>query len=140
MERDSSKSFPEIFKDQYDLKGLYRFLNNEKVEVPSFIESYRKGLITWVLAQKKDTPFYLFQDSTFGKYAGRKVDLGYLETGTDNGVLIHNGILTTSDFEPLGLGVQQFIRGRPVKENVANMVKNIKEPLVHLSKKRATNG
>jgi hypothetical protein len=110
MERDSSGSFPEIFKDQYELKGLYRFLNNEKVEVSSFIESYRKGLTTWALSQKEDTPFYLFQDSTFGKYPGRKVDLGYLETGTDNGVLIHNGILTTSDFEPLGLAVQQFIQ------------------------------
>jgi hypothetical protein len=110
MERDSSGSFPEIFKDQYELKGLYRFLNNEKVEVSSFIKSYRKGLTTWALSQKEDTPLYLFQDSTFGKYAGRKVDLGYLETGTDNGVLIHNGILTTSDFEPLGLAVQQFIQ------------------------------
>lgn len=110
MERDSSKSFPEIFKDQYDLKGLYRFLNNEKVKVSDFIESYRKGLTNWVLSQKESSPLYLFQDSTFGKYAGRKVDLGYLETGTDNGVLIHNGILTSSDFVPLGLGVQQFIQ------------------------------
>jgi hypothetical protein len=95
------------------LKGFYRLINHDSVSSEGIINAYRKGLTNWSLdlpEGRKDTYFYLFQDSTYGKYPGRKVDLGYLQTGTDNGVVIHNGILTDSNYLPLGLPIQQFIQ------------------------------
>ncbi|RYU97541.1 IS4 family transposase, partial [Emticicia agri] len=50
------------------------------------------------------------QDSTVGNYPTRQMDLGYLQTGSDNGVLIHNGILTDNHYVPLGLPIQEFIQ------------------------------
>lgn len=113
MSSDSSASFPNIFKNQYDLKGFYRLVNNANVSSEAIIQSYRKGLSEWscdLPKPAKDKFFYIFQDSTIGKYHGRSVDLGYIQTGNDNGVVIHNGIMTDSDYVPLGLPIQQFIQ------------------------------
>lgn len=95
------------------MKGFYRFLNHEGVNSGDMLSSYRKGLSQWTRslpADEKPACLYLFQDSTFGKYHNRKVELGYLERPHDNGVLIHNGILTDDQFVPWGLAVQQFIQ------------------------------
>lgn len=95
------------------MKGFYRLINHDSVSSQGIINGYRKGLINWSLdlpEGQKGKYFYLFQDSTYGKYPGRKVDLGYIQTGTDNGVVIHNGILTDSNYVPLGLPIQQFIQ------------------------------
>ena len=95
------------------MKGFYRFLNHEEVRPKDILASYRLGLSQWMSSlAKAERPkhLYLFQDSTFGKYHGRKVELGYLERAHDNGVLIHNGILTDEHFVPCGLPVQQFIQ------------------------------
>ena len=97
----------------HDLKGFYRFLNHDKVAPGDMLNSYRKGLIQWarsLSADEKPSCLYLFQDSTFGKYHNRKVELGYVERPHDNGVLIHHGILTDEQFVPWGLAVQQFIQ------------------------------
>lgn len=113
LQRGSHLSFPKVFKNQYELKGFYRFLSHDAVDSSSLIGAYRRGLNKWAKSLTpctKPARVFLFQDSTFGKYGGRKLDLGYLETGQDNGLLIHNGILTDGDFVPLGLPVQQFIQ------------------------------
>lgn len=108
----SNRSFPQIFKDQYSLKGLYRFANNKRVHPAAFGEAYRRGLYDQAcLVPKAERPtrYFVFQDSSTAKYNGRGVELGYIETGKDNGVLLHHGILTDDKFVPLGLPVQQFI-------------------------------
>lgn len=99
----------------HDLKGFYRFLNHKEVGPEDMLRAYRKGLIQWACSlssDEKPSCLYLFQDSTFGKYHHRKVELGYLERPHDNGVLIHNGVLTDEHFVPWGLAVQQFIQRR----------------------------
>jgi hypothetical protein len=113
LQTGCDQSFPKVFKNPYDLKGFYRFLNHEGVSPKDILASYRLGLTQWMSSlAKAERPnhLYLFQDSTFGKYHGRKVDLGYLERRDDNGVLIHNGILTDEHFVPCGLAVQEFIQ------------------------------
>lgn len=108
----SEKSFPQVFKNQYELKALYRFANNSHVEHKAFGQAYRRGLYEYVVSldESERAPFYfLFQDSSTAKYNKRLVELGYTETGTDNGVLLHHGILTDEKFTPLGLPIQQFI-------------------------------
>lgn len=110
---DSSLSFPHVFKNQYALKGFYRLVNHNQLNSEDIIKSYRKGLIEYSLSQSladKKQYYYLFQDSTVGKYPTRKMDLGYIQTGSDNGVVIHNGILTDNNYLPLGLPIQTFIQ------------------------------
>ncbi|RYU89893.1 IS4 family transposase, partial [Emticicia agri] len=95
------------------MKGLYRLVNNSELNCADIIKSYRKGLIAYSLTQSlpdKKQYYYLFQDSTVGNYPTRQMDLGYLQTGSDNGVLIHNGILTDNHYVPLGLPIQEFIQ------------------------------
>ncbi len=108
----SDKSFPQIFKDQHKLKALYRFANNERVKPAAFGQAYRRGLSAAACAladPDKPRRYFVFQDSSTAKYNSRSVELGYTETGSDNGVLLHHGILTDDKFVPLGLPVQQFI-------------------------------
>jgi len=108
----SEKSFPQVFKNQHELKALYRFANNGLVQHDCFGKAYQRGIYEYVdrLDQSDRPPFYyLFQDSSTAKYNKRLVELGYTETGKDNGVLLHHGILTDAKFTPLGLPIQQFI-------------------------------
>lgn len=108
----SNQSFPQIFKNPYSLKGLYRFANNKRVHPSAFGEAYRRGLYEQAcgLAESnRPQRYFVFQDSSIAKYNKRGVELGYIETGKDNGVLLHHGILTDDKFVPLGLPVQQFI-------------------------------
>lgn len=108
----SNMSFPQIFKNQYDLKGLYRFANNERVSPEGFSKSYVKGiyeLLAKLPASEKPSRFFLFQDSSTASYNDRNVELGYTETGTDNGIMLHHGILTDDKYVPWSLPIQQFI-------------------------------
>jgi len=112
FESDSSASFPNIFKDQYQLKGFYRVNNNASVTPEAIVSSYVKGLTSHYNSISKEArPKYmiLYQDTTFGKYPSRKFDIGYLETGKDNGLGLHSGVLTTPDFVPVGVPCQDFI-------------------------------
>lgn len=109
----SSKSFPRIFQDSYQLKGFYRMINNKKVTPEGFFEGYNKGLIDYFRKEhtKGDDEFlFNYQDTTFGKYHQRKkLQLGYLQHPNSNGLQIHTGILTNSRYIPLGPSHQQII-------------------------------
>ena len=94
-ESGSSKSFPNIFQDAYQLKAFYGMINNPKVTAEKFLEGYTQGLIDHFSAplEQSNDFLYVYQDSTFGKYHDRKkLKLGYIEKLTDNGLLIHSGI------------------------------------------------
>ena len=112
-ESGPANTFPGIFKDQKELKGFYRFVNNPSVRQENIYAGYRKGLASLAKTDVRimEQPrLYLFQDTTYGKYHNRKgLKLGYLETLSDNGVVLHNGILTDGQFNPLGIPVQEFI-------------------------------
>jgi len=112
-EMGPENSFPSIFKDGKELKGFYRLVNNPSVGRESIFAGYQRGLVSLAKTDKrlmKQSRLYLFQDTTYGKYHNRKgLELGYLETGWDNGVVLHNGILTDGEFNPLGIPVQEFI-------------------------------
>ena len=111
-ESGSSKSFPNIFQDAYQLKAFYGMINNPKVTAEKFLEGYTQGLIDHFSAplEQSNDFLYVYQDSTFGKYHDRKkLKLGYIEKLTDNGLLIHSGILTSSNYIPLGVVHQQII-------------------------------
>lgn len=107
-------SFPAIFQSRSELKAFYRLANNKKVK-PEMIRSScscsLENLVVNDSALSGEPYLLLFQDTTFGKYHHRKgLELGYFnDPATDNGVLIHHGILTGTDFVPLGLPVQDFI-------------------------------
>jgi hypothetical protein len=85
-----SLSFPNIFKDQYQLKGFYRFINNKSISHNTFIESYKLGLVQYSNKQKNiERPWILIQDSMFTDFHDRKLDMGYTQTENSNGNLIH---------------------------------------------------
>lgn len=116
---DTSEGFPCIFKDQYDLKAFYRLVNNKKVTPDKIITGYGLGLKVFLKKQappatEPATEFYHYQDTTYGSYLNRnKLDLGYLENKTDNGVVIHTALLTDTLFTPIGIPWQrQILRDR----------------------------
>jgi hypothetical protein len=106
-------SFPRIFRDPYELKAFYRLMNHPQISHADYLKSYQKGLEAFIEQHKDSASYqclYLFSDTTFVKYNDRKkLQLGYLETKQDNGLLLHNGVLTDQDWTPLGLAVQQLI-------------------------------
>jgi len=108
--RGFAKSFPSIFQDKYELKAFYCLMNNKKVTPERFNDGYLNGLINYF--ESSDVEYdYLFnyQDTTFGKYDNRQVQLGYIETPKDNGLVIDSGILTNPDYIPLGISHQEHI-------------------------------
>ena len=119
-ENGASNSFPDIVKDHCQLKALYNFMNNKKVTPEKIQSGTTKGLIDYFANEDNlsyhfiddDLPNYLYnvQDTTYGKYHGRKsLELGYIETLHDNGIVIHSDVLMDSHHIPLGLSCQQFI-------------------------------
>lgn len=111
--------FPCIFEDQYDLKAFYRLMNNNKVTPDKIIAGFGLGLkaIIEEMApgpEKEPEEFYHYQDTTYGSFLSRnKLDLGYLENVTDNGVVIHTALLTDRFFMPIGIPWQrQILRDR----------------------------
>lgn len=113
MDRDCAQALPRIFNQTARLKALYRLINNPKLTPKAMSKAYQDGLIEWANQQPpaaKDRYFYLFQDTTAARFHGRKLDIGYLQNIDDNGLLLHHGLLTDSDFVPLGLPIEQLIQ------------------------------
>jgi hypothetical protein len=107
---NTALSFPNIFKDQHQLKGFYRLINNKSVEHSTFITGYQSGLIQYSKEQQKLTPWLLVQDTMLTDFHSRKVlDLGYTQTERSNGFLLHHGLLLNDAATPLGLLHQQII-------------------------------
>ncbi len=116
---DSSSSLPNLFKDCHALQGLYRFVNNDSVSHAQLLEGYQDGLVELCGLESSEsscsTPdtsnrYYALFDTTYGMFnARKKLELGYIETKKDNGMVIHNGLLTNSQYEPLGLVHQEII-------------------------------
>lgn len=113
------EGFPSIFGDQYQLKAFYRLMNNRRVSPEKIVEGYARGLTTLLAEQAPDWTaapqvYYQYQDTTYGSYLHRaKLDLGYLENVTDNGVVIHTALLTDALFTPIGIAWQkQILRDR----------------------------
>jgi hypothetical protein len=106
---NASLSFPELFKDQYQLKGFYRLMNNKAVHHSTFISGYQSGLIAYSKEQDNTSPWILVQDTMLTDYNSRSLDLGYTQTERSNGFLLHHGLLLNEQFVPLGLLHQEII-------------------------------
>jgi hypothetical protein len=110
MKADTSQSFPQVFNQPYQLKAFYRLLNNDKLTPKAIQKGYQRGLSEWARKQPDNQRYwFVFQDSTFGKYHNHSLDLGYIQNQDDNGLLLHHGILTDEQFVPLGLPIQTFL-------------------------------
>lgn len=106
---NASLSFPELFKNQYQLKAFYRLMNNKSVNHSTFISGYQAGLIAYSKEQATDDPWILVQDTMLTDYNSRNLDLGYTQTERSNGFLLHHGLLLDEQFIPLGLLHQEVI-------------------------------
>ncbi len=105
-----SVSFPFLFKDQYQLKGFYRFINNTEITHSSFLNGYQQGLIRYANEQTDSSqPWLLIQDTMLTDYNSRHLDLGYTQTEKSNGFLLHHGLLLDEGAVHLGLLHQQVI-------------------------------
>ncbi|MDB4903992.1 MAG: transposase [Mucilaginibacter sp.] len=105
-----SLSFPTLFKDQHQLKGFYRLINNKSFSHSTFISGYQSGLIQYSTELEKLEPWILVQDTMLTSFHTRKVlDLGYTQTERSNGLILHHGLLLNDVFMPLGLLHQQVI-------------------------------
>lgn len=130
---NASLSFPELFKNQHQLKGFYRLMNNKSVNHATFISGYRSSLIAYSKEQSGVEPWVLVQDTMLTDYNSRNLDLGYTQTERTNGFLLHHGLLLDEKFVPLGLLHQQVIhrerddfgkavkcRSKPIAEKESN--------------------
>ncbi len=130
---NASLSFPELFKNQHQLKGFYRLMNNKSVNHSTFISGYQSGLITYSKEQSNADPWILVQDTMLTDYNRRNLDLGYTQTERSNGFLLHHGLLLDEQFVPLGLLHQEVIhrergdfgkaakgRNKPIAEKESN--------------------
>jgi len=111
---DPAASFPYLFKDQYQLKGFYRFINNPAVTHTAFMDGYCSGLIQFAQEQQDSSgvqqqPWLLIQDTMVANYSSRSLDLGYTQKEQTNGFLLHHGLLLDEKATPLGLLHQQVI-------------------------------
>jgi len=106
---NASLSFPDLFKNQHQLKGFYRLMNNKSVDHSTFISGYQTGLIAYSKEQSIDDPWILVQDTMLTDYNSRNLDLGYTQTERSNGFLLHHGLLLDENYLPLGLLHQQII-------------------------------
>jgi hypothetical protein len=61
FQSNPSFSFPQIFKDQHQLKGFYRLINNKVVSNSTFVNGYQSGLIKYSKEQKSNLPWILFK-------------------------------------------------------------------------------
>jgi len=102
-------SFPEVFKDQHQLKGFYRLINNKAITHSTFISGYQSGLVQYSKEQEETPPWILIQDTMLTDYNSRNLDLGYTQTLKSNGFLLHHGLLLDESYHPLGLLHQQVI-------------------------------
>lgn len=112
FDRGSSLSFPNIFPEYKELKGFYRLMNHKKVSPIEIHKGANEGLSRYFLSENyenEDRLLFNYSDTTFGSYKNRQLDLGYIELPTDNGMVIHTGILTNNDYIPLGISHQEFI-------------------------------
>src|SRR5476651_2262368 len=73
---NASLSFPELFKNQHQLKGFYRLMNNKAVNHSTFISGYKSGLIAYSKEQSNTAPWILVQDTMLTDFNGRNLDLG----------------------------------------------------------------
>lgn len=130
---NASLSFPELFKNQHQLKAFYRLMNNKTVNHSTFISGYKSGLITYSKEQGNTAPWILVQDTMLTDYNSRNLDLGYTQNERSNGFLLHHGLLLDEQFTPLGLLHQEVIhrerddfgkaskwRGKPTEEKESN--------------------
>jgi len=130
---NTSLSFPDLFKNQHQLKGFYRLMNNKSVNHSTFISGYQSGLIAYSKEQSKADPWILVQDTMLTDYNSRNLDLGYTQTERSNGFLLHHGLLLDEQYFPLGLLHQEVIhrerssfgkaaqwRGKPTTEKESN--------------------
>jgi len=106
---NASLSFPDLFKDQHQLKGFYRLINNKAVDHATFLSGYQSGLIAYSKECKDSSPWILVQDTMLTDFNTRSLDLGYTQTVKSNGFLLHHGLLLNQNFVPLGLLHQQVI-------------------------------
>jgi len=106
---NASLSFPELFKNQHQLKGFYRLMNNKSVNHSIFISGYQSGLIAYSKEQSNADPWILVQDTMLIDYNSRNLDLGYTQTERSNGFLLDHGLLLDERFTPLGLLHQEVI-------------------------------
>jgi len=104
-----SLSFPDLFKNQHQLKGFYRLMNNKSVNHSTFISGYQTGLISYSKEQSNADPWILVQDTMLTDYNSRNLDLGYTQTERSNGFLLHHGLLLDEKYIPLGLLHQEVI-------------------------------
>ena len=104
-----SLSFPHLFKDQHQLKGFYRLINNKNITHSTFIKGYQSGLVEYSKEQTDQAPWLLIQDTMLTDFSSRNLDLGYTQALYTNGFLLHNGLLLDNKGIPLGLLHQQVI-------------------------------
>jgi len=104
-----SLSFPHLFKDQHQLKGFYRLINNKAISHSTFLSGYQSGLIKYSKEQTSEEPWILIQDTMVTDFNKRHLDLGYTQTPHSNGFLLHHGLLLDEHCIPLGLLHQQVI-------------------------------
>lgn len=112
----TSQSFPQLVNQPYQLKAFYRLLNNPHLSPSAISRGYGRGLLNWARSQPLTQDcWFLYQDTTFGKYYAHSLELGYLQLPTNNGLLLHHGLLTDEQFVPLGLPIQLIIQRDPAE-------------------------
>ncbi len=118
-------SFPKIFKDSYQLKALYRLINNKHVKQEKIINSYQTGLIEYSLSQDSKQAWYLIHDTMLVEFNSRQLDLGYTQTLKSNGFPPLLVLSPTNNFSPnneLKNQIQFFCFHKTLQKSICNQM------------------
>jgi len=113
-------SYPQIFKNDHQLKGAYRFFSNDNKEmtIENLLEPHRKSTVERMASEKvvlavSDTTFL-----NYNKLSGSTTGLGRIgknQTGDKYGLISHGTIALNENGTPLGIINIQCV-ARPEKE------------------------
>lgn len=111
---NAGESFPDIFPDEADLEGAYRFLRNPNVTFSKGVEAHLQSTAERV---REAGRVLVIHDTTDFHFAGEREGLGFLYQESSQGFMGHFALAVSADEMriPLGvLGVETYIRkGKP---------------------------
>lgn len=96
-----SMSLPRIFKNPSQLEGVYRFIENEKVDAEAILAPHQEK--TWQRAYHHDVILVLHDTTAFSFGGGARDGMGVVDPTDIPGFYMHASFGVGLDGEPLGL-------------------------------------
>lgn len=118
LARDPASSFPEAMGSEGQLEALYRFLNNDAVNIGSILQPHT-SMTTSRCRALKDV--LVLHDTTSFEFSGRRQGLGRLHSrSARQGFFLHASLVVSTARDPLGVVAAQTWARRSQPRGRAN--------------------